>query len=116
MRHFGYLSQVNRGRYFEHQPEPIDPDGPAEDLAVALGATLYTPATREGLDHVVVRQAERGATSMVLCLEDAVPDDLLDKAWGLTASSRLSCQVKLAQADLVVEIPPYTINHAREDH
>lgn len=80
MRHFGYLSQVNRGRYFEHQPEPIDPAGPAEDLAVALGATLYTPATREGLDHVVVRQAERGATSMVLCLEDAVPDDLLDKA------------------------------------
>ena len=43
-------------------------------------------------------------------------DDLLDKAWGLTASSRLSCQVKLAQADLVVEIPRYTINHAREDH
>lgn len=80
VRHFGYLSQADLNRYFQHQPEPIDPDGPAEDLAVALGATLYTPATREGLDHVVVRQAERGATSMVLCLEDAVPDDLLAEA------------------------------------
>lgn len=80
VRHFGYLSRADLNRYFQHQPEPIDPDGPAEDLAVALGATLYTPATREGLDHVVVRQAERGATSMVLCLEDAVPDDLLAEA------------------------------------
>ena len=34
------------------------------------------------------------------------------------ASSRLSCQVKLEEgtADLTVEIPRYTINHAREGH
>jgi 2Fe-2S ferredoxin len=43
-------------------------------------------------------------------------DDMLDKAWGLTAQSRLSCQVRVESADLVVEIPRYTINHAREDH
>jgi 2Fe-2S ferredoxin len=41
-------------------------------------------------------------------------DDLLDMAWGLTNLSRLSCQVKLADRDLVVEIPKYTINHAKE--
>jgi 2Fe-2S ferredoxin len=41
---------------------------------------------------------------------------MLDKAWGLSAQSRLSCQVQVAASDLVVEIPRYTINHAREDH
>ena len=41
-------------------------------------------------------------------------DDLLDKAWGLEAVSRLSCQVYVGEKDLVVEIPRYTINHARE--
>jgi 2Fe-2S ferredoxin len=41
-------------------------------------------------------------------------EDLLDKAWGLEASSRLSCQARLADADLVIEIPKYTINYERE--
>jgi 2Fe-2S ferredoxin len=60
--------------------------------------------------HVVIRQ---GLSS----LEDATEqeDDMLDKAWGLTSQSRLSCQVKVATTDLAVEIPKYTINHARED-
>lgn len=41
-------------------------------------------------------------------------DDMLDKAWGLTAQSRLSCQVKVTDENLTIEIPKYTINHARE--
>jgi 2Fe-2S ferredoxin len=41
-------------------------------------------------------------------------DDLLDRAWGLTPVSRLSCQAQLADDDLVVEIPRYTINYAKE--
>ena len=41
-------------------------------------------------------------------------EDLLDKAWGLEAVSRLSCQAVVAEEDLVVEIPKYTINHASE--
>jgi 2Fe-2S ferredoxin len=43
-------------------------------------------------------------------------DDYLDKAWGLRPESRLSCQAKIADDDLVVEIPKYTINHASENH
>jgi 2Fe-2S ferredoxin len=43
-------------------------------------------------------------------------DDLLDRAWGLTPQSRLSCQVEIATTDLEVELPRYTINHARENH
>jgi 2Fe-2S ferredoxin len=41
-------------------------------------------------------------------------EDLLDKAWGLEASSRLSCQARVAGADLTIEIPKYTINYERE--
>ena len=41
-------------------------------------------------------------------------DDLLDKAWGLELTSRLSCQARMKDAPVTVEIPRYTINHASE--
>jgi len=41
-------------------------------------------------------------------------DDLLDRAWGLTPVSRLSCQAIVQDEPLKVEIPKYTINYARE--
>lgn len=41
-------------------------------------------------------------------------EDMLDRAWGLEPQSRLSCQAKVAGADLVIEIPKYSINHAKE--
>ena len=47
---------------------------------------------------------------------DEKEEDLLDKAWGLEPNSRLSCQAKVAQTPLVVEIPKYTINMVSEGH
>ena len=41
-------------------------------------------------------------------------EDLLDKAWGLEATSRLSCQARVTDDDLTIEIPKYTINYERE--
>ena len=61
--------------------------------------------------HVIVRE---GLNS--LNPPDETEDDLLDRAWGLEPNSRLSCQAFLAQKDLVVEIPKYSINHAKENH
>ena len=61
--------------------------------------------------HVLVRQ---GLDS--LAEADEAEEDLLDRAWGLEAQSRLSCQAIVAGQDLVVEIPKYTINHAKENH
>ena len=61
--------------------------------------------------HVVVRS---GGESLAEATEDE--EDMLDKAWGLEAQSRLSCQALVARADLTIEIPKYTINHAREEH
>lgn len=43
-------------------------------------------------------------------------EDFLDKAWGLDMDSRLSCQAKVQDQDLVVEIPRYTINLVSEGH
>lgn len=61
--------------------------------------------------HVIVRQ---GLPS--LNEPDETEEDLLDRAWGLEPQSRLSCQAIVAQQDLTIEIPRYTINHARENH
>ena len=61
--------------------------------------------------HVIVRE---GFDSLEPSDEDE--DDLLDQAWGLQPNSRLSCQSILAQKDLVIEIPKYSINHAKENH
>ena len=61
--------------------------------------------------HVVVRS---GGESLAEATE--AEEDMLDKAWGLEAQSRLSCQAIVANEDLTVEIPKYTINHARELH
>ena len=61
--------------------------------------------------HVVVRQ---GFGS--LAPSEEIEDDLLDRAWGLEPQSRLSCQAILAQQDLTIEIPKYSINHAKENH
>jgi 2Fe-2S ferredoxin len=59
--------------------------------------------------HVVVR---KGYESLAEAEEKE--EDLLDKAWGLEATSRLSCQAKVGAEDLSIEIPRYTINYERE--
>jgi 2Fe-2S ferredoxin len=42
-------------------------------------------------------------------------EDMLDRAWGVERLSRLSCQAITANADLTVEIPRYSLNHAKEN-
>ena len=61
--------------------------------------------------HVVVRQGFESLEEA-----DDAEEDLLDRAWGLEAQSRLSCQAIVTGEDLVVEIPKYSINHAKENH
>ena len=59
--------------------------------------------------HVIVRQ---GYDSLASPEEEE--EDMLDRAWGLEPQSRLSCQAVVGRADLTVEIPRDSINHARE--
>ncbi len=59
--------------------------------------------------HVIVREGFNSLNEI-----DELEEDLLDRAWGLTSVSRLSCQATVGEADLVIELPKYTINHAKE--
>jgi 2Fe-2S ferredoxin len=102
----------------EHCPEGL--------VVEALpGETVIAAAMRNGLEiehacemscacttcHIIVRE---GFGS--LAPSDELEDDMLDKAWGLEAESRLSCQALVGAADLVVEIPKYTLNQVSEKH
>ena len=59
--------------------------------------------------HVVVKEGLESLGEM-----DESEEDLLDRAWGLTPLSRLSCQAVVGGTDLTVELPRYTINYAKE--
>jgi 2Fe-2S ferredoxin len=99
----------------------ICPDGKTFD--VSPGVSLLDNLLEQGIDvehacekscacttcHVIVRE---GFGSLSEASEDE--EDLLDRAWGLTPQSRLSCQAIVADEKLVVEIPRYTINYAKE--
>ncbi|ACT14049.1 ISC system 2Fe-2S type ferredoxin [Pectobacterium brasiliense] len=92
-------------------------------LEAERGESILEVALRNGIDvehacekscacttcHCIVRE---GFDSLAESTEEE--DDMLDKAWGLEPESRLGCQARIAGDDLVVEIPRYTINHARE--
>ena len=59
--------------------------------------------------HVIVRE---GFDALEPATEKE--DDLLDKAWGLELTSRLSCQARMKDEPVTVEIPRYTINQVSE--
>ena len=99
----------------------ICPDGKTFDAEP--GMSLLDNLLEQGVDvehacekscacttcHVIVRE---GFASLSEASEEE--EDLLDRAWGLTPQSRLSCQAIVADEKLVVEIPRYTINYAKE--
>ncbi|WP_427976921.1 ISC system 2Fe-2S type ferredoxin [Agarivorans sp.] len=103
--------------------EDLCPEGAV--VEAQKGETVLNVALRDGIDiehacekscacttcHVIVRE---GFDSLEE--SDELEDDMLDKAWGLEPESRLSCQAVVADEDLVVEIPKYTINMVSEQH
>jgi len=103
--------------------EELCPDGKV--IEAEPGVTVCDAALANGIEiehacekscacttcHVIVRE---GFDSMEE--SDELEDDMLDKAWGLEPESRLSCQAVVAEEDLVVEIPRYTLNQVSERH
>ena len=94
MRHFDHIDAARRKHLFYRHPRPFDRHGDPEVLAVALGATLYSPATRAGLAADVAGAARRGAMRMVLGLEAAIGDDEV-----AAAESNLVAQLRTLHAD-----------------
>lgn len=98
---------------------------PTEDLPegkiieAKTGESICQQALRNGIEiehacemscacttcHIIIR---KGYDSLVP--PDEREEDLLDRAWGLEAHSRLSCQALVGDEDLEVEIPKYSIN------
>lgn len=103
--------------------EALCPEGAV--IEAVAGESICEAALRQGIAiehacemscacttcHVVIREGGDSLES-----PDELEDDMLDKAWGLEPDSRLSCQAKVAEDDLVIEIPRYTINLASERH
>lgn len=103
--------------------EEICPEGAV--IEAEPGTTICDAALQNGIPiehacekscacttcHVIVRE---GFDSLNEAEEEE--EDLLDRAWGLEPESRLSCQAKVGNEDLVIEIPKYTINMVSENH
>lgn len=101
--------------------EELAPDGAV--LEVAAGTSICEALLEHGI--AIEHACERvGACSTCHCIVrtgfsslnevEESEEDMLDRAWGLQAHSRLSCQAIVAGDDLTIEIPRYTVNHAKE--
>jgi ferredoxin, 2Fe-2S len=103
--------------------EELCPEGAVLDAKT--GDTVLDVALRNGIgiEHACEKSCACTTCHLVIregfdSLEesDELEDDMLDKAWGLEPESRLGCQAFVADEDLVVEIPRYTLNLASESH
>ena len=104
--------------HVEHCPEGATIDVPAgtsicealleHDIPIEHACEMSCACTT---CHVVVRSGYDSLGDV-----EESEEDLLDRAWGLAPTSRLSCQAILGRSDVTVEIPRYSINHAKERH
>lgn len=113
-RHFRHLPESTRERLFVAQPSPVSTSWSTDRLAIALGATLYVPATRPDLAEVITRRHADGVVSMVIDLEDAVADG--DQATAIesavdalrrldsTAAAEMMLFVRVRSADQIATI------------
>ncbi len=102
----------------EYCPQGKEVDAPAgtsicealleNDVAIEHACDMVCACTT---CHVIVREGFSSLNEL-----DENEEDLLDRAWGLEPNSRLSCQAILAQDNVTIEIPKYSINHAKENH
>ena len=104
-------------------PHPsVCPDGTTFDAAVGTSLCVNLLEHHVAIEHACEMSAACTTCHVIVregfdALEpsDDNEDDLLDQAWGLTPRSRLSCQAKMPDSDIVLEIPKYSINHAKEN-
>jgi citrate lyase beta subunit len=80
MRHFDFLSEADRQRLFLQPPQPFSATDDLTVLGMALGATLYSPATRPALFADLAKRTGQGVLSTVICLEDSIPDEAVPAA------------------------------------
>lgn len=79
MQHFKNLEASDKDMLFFKQPISFTKESPKELLASSLGATLYCPSIRPNLLTDVKKMQAKGAVSIIVCLEDSIPDDRVEE-------------------------------------
>lgn len=74
MRHFDYLKSEIEEELFYKLPENIDKNTELNLLRYSVGALLYIPAINKDKLYKFFSGNIKGATSVVMCLEDSVGD------------------------------------------
>jgi Citrate lyase beta subunit len=80
MRFFNDLLPKDKNRIFYKEPVEITKKTSKDHLAFALGATLYIPAVKEEILEIILNNKYKRLTSLVLCLEDSIPEDKVKEA------------------------------------
>ena len=103
--------------------DELCPDGAV--IEAEAGTSICDAALKQGIEIEHACEKSRACTTCHIhvregfdSLDEAtdLEEDYLDKAWGVDPDSRLSCQACVANEDLVIEIPKYTINMVSENH
>ena len=75
MRHQKYNPEF----VFQKAPEEFNKYTKLDMLKYCLGATMYMPGTKDFTEKIL-RNAIPGLTSMVMCFEDACPEEQVEEA------------------------------------
>ena len=79
MQHFSNLEESDKELLFFKRPVNITKDSSKELLQASLGATIYCPSIRPELLKDVRKMYAKNASSVVICLEDSIPDERLEE-------------------------------------
>lgn len=78
MKHFQHLSEEVRSKAFAVEPQRFSKDSSRDELAIALGATLYMPSYQDILGKLVNKELN-GLTSFVMCFEDSIREEDVER-------------------------------------
>jgi citrate lyase beta subunit len=79
MQHFSKLEEADKELLFFKEPVNFTKDSSKELLQASLGATIYCPSIRPNLLVDVKKMYAKDASSVVICLEDSIPDERLEE-------------------------------------
>ncbi|WP_010289976.1 HpcH/HpaI aldolase/citrate lyase family protein [Kurthia massiliensis] len=106
MRFHQHLSDQQLARHLAILPKHFTKDTPREQLALCLGATLYTPGTRTKIAEDLLDRKYPQLTSLIIDLEDAVADSEVEGALRNTHESLLKVQGFIEKGLLTEETLP----------
>lgn len=112
MQHFSFLDESELNDLFLIQPNVIDADSSRETIATGLGASLYTPATRENIVGILQKNVKRGVGTSILCLEDSIPDDQVAEA----EQNLVRTLAEIKERNLSAELPILFVRVRNPDH